>query len=166
MSETPSGTPRKRDECVLLLDENVSSITVAEILSKVPDWTIELHSNHFERGASDAEVAEYCGQRGWALVTCDDMRYTPETKRAIAANNVRVLKVVVKKKTLGVEIAASLVIAREKILGFLKKNRTAVVVHIQKDGSLQVMNRFEEPMKPLTASQQRTARKFGNDKLF
>ena len=165
MSETPLDTPRSR-KCTLLLDENLSSVTVADILRRIPDWTIELHSDHLGRGADDAEVAEYCGKRGWALVTCDEMRYTPETKRAISAHNVRVLKVVVKKKTLGVEIAASLVVAREKIIGFLKKNRAAVVAHIRRDGTLQIMSTFDGGTNRLTASQERTTRKFGGGKLF
>jgi len=149
-----------------LLDENLSSLTIAEILRKAPDWIIELHDDHFERGASDADVAEYCGKRGWALVTCDDMRYTPETKKAIAANNLRVLKVVIKKKTLGVEIAAALILAREKIVGFLRNNRAAVVAHIQKDGTLHIRARFEDATRELTAAQKRTARKFGTGRLF
>lgn len=141
-------------------------MAIVEILRQAPDWTIELHGAHLDRGASDAEVVTYCGTRGWALVTCDDMRYTPETKRAIAEHNVRVIKVVVKKKTLGVEIASSLIIARDKIIGFLKNNRTAIVAHIQKDGSINVRERFDQHTKGLTASQQRTERKHGAGRLF
>jgi hypothetical protein len=166
MSETPSDTQQRRRGCVLLLDENINSLTVAETLRKLTGWTIELHSDHFERGADDAAVVAFCGQRGWALVTCDEMRYTPETKAAIEENKTRVLKVIVNKETHGVEIAASLVLARERIIRFLKANRAAVVAHIRRDGTIGAVTRFEAPRLDLTSSQKRTARKFGTGKLF
>ena len=143
----------------------MSSVTIADTLRKASGWTIELATDHFKDGAGDADIATYCGERGWALVTCDEMRYTPETKKAIVNSSVRVLKVVSKQRQ-GIEIAASLVLARERIVGFLKKNKSAVVCHIHKDGTLHPMERFEDAATTLTDSQKRTARKYGTGKLF
>ena len=52
------------------------------LLRTVRQWTIELHIDHLPAGADDDEVVKLCGQKGFTLVTCDEMRYTPETMRS------------------------------------------------------------------------------------
>ena len=94
MSEKPSDTltlPLRDSVPTLLLDENLSSQTIAEFLRRIKrEWRIELCTDYLPRGTPDPEVIKLCGERDWTLVSCDDnIRYVPENKKAILKNRVR-----------------------------------------------------------------------------
>lgn len=161
MSEMRSDTRRRSDIPRLLLDENLSSNSVAVPLRRLPGWIIELHQDHLPRGASDREVAEFCGRQGWAIVTCDDMRYTPETKIAMARFSARVFKVVVNRETHGMHIVSSLVSAREAILKMLRADNGPFCAHVRRSGAVKVMTRLDEIVGQMTDAQKRTFKKFG-----
>jgi hypothetical protein len=160
MSSKPAGTAPKRT-CTLLLDENISSDSIAAPLRDLGGWNIELHGDHFEAGTSDAEVALTCGDHGWAIVTCDDMRYTPETKQVLARHGGRVLKVSTRGgSTHYIEIVSALVGARYRIISLLAKDRSSWCAHVNRAGSVTIMARYDD-YGELSESQTRTARKYG-----
>ncbi len=164
MSERPSGTQRRNRECVVFLDENMSSLDTAAALRELMGWTVELHLDHLPRGASDVDVVTFCGERGWAVITSDEMRYTPETKIAITRHHTRIFKVIGHRDTHGREIIAALVLARRKIIEILIKNKTALCAHVRQNGDVKIMTRFEEAfgtVQEMSESQLRTLRKYG-----
>jgi hypothetical protein len=161
MYEKLAATPPRSRECVVFLDENMSSPEIAEILRQLDGWRIEIHLDHLTPGTSDEDVANFCGPRGWAVVTCDDMRYTPETKLAMLQQHVRVFKVVRHDDTHGLELAAALVTARKSIIGMMRKNRTAMCAHVRLNGDVNVVRYFDDVALSLSPSQLKTYRKYG-----
>jgi hypothetical protein len=136
----------------------MSSPPIANNARQVNDWKLELHTDHLKRGVDDMDVVALCGRHGWALVTCDEMRYTPETKAAIVTWNVAVFKVVIHKKTNGIEIAAAMIAGRRRMLDLLAKQKPPFCAHVQLNGSVNLMSDFEDIA--LTESQRRTLRKY------
>jgi len=88
------------------------------------------------------------------------MRYAPETRAAIVRHRVRIFKLTIGRETHGVMMASMLVIAQDKIIDLLRKNRTAFCAHILRNGTVQIRTRFEDD-KGFTDSQRRTFRKYG-----
>jgi len=113
--QSDTSTPPPRDPPTgFLLDENLSSADIADFLRRLKsvDWHIELHTDHFPRGASDVEVIKECGARGWVLVSCDDrIRYVPQNKAAVLDHSVRAF-MFGKGNYQGIEYAAALVVGR------------------------------------------------------
>ncbi|HEY3383905.1 MAG TPA: hypothetical protein VGK32_19245 [Vicinamibacterales bacterium] len=139
----------------------MSSPIIVEPCQMLDGWTIIAHRDSFSPGTSDKDVVERCGEEGWALVTCDEMRYTPETMVMMAELSVPLFRVVTKRETHFVEVLATLVKARTNIISTLRKNCTAFVAHIHTGGNVKVMTRYEEPAESLTDAQLKTKRKFG-----
>ena len=152
--------PRSR-ECVLLLDENMSSPTIVEPLREFTDWIIKTHGDCLDPGATDDDVVTFCGRNDYALVSLDEMRYTPETTEAIRRHNVAVFKVVTHKETHFVVVASALIQARRNIVSLVRKNRTGFCAHVYQNGRVRIVTRFEDTTEVLTESQQKTMRKFG-----
>lgn len=164
MSETPSNTResrKRRDGCCLLLDENICTPIIAEPLRRLAQWKIEIHRDHLPAGAPDPEVVTYCGERGWGLITCDDMRHCPDTVRAIIKYQVGVFRVILRKEMHGVRIMSSLVQAQPAVIKQFHHNRAAFWSHILSDGDTRVVSRFDEALAGLTESQRKTFARYG-----
>jgi hypothetical protein len=162
MSEKPSDTSTSLERPpTLLLDENLSSSDIAQVLRKFPlEWGIELHTDHFPRGLSDVEVIQGCADRQWSLISCDDrIRYVPQNKAAVLRCRVRAF-MFGKGNYQGVEYAAALVVGRAHIVNAIRRSSGHLLARIQRDGDVQIL----EPKAPtgeLTA-RQKTQIKFGN----
>lgn len=154
--------PPRKDDCVLMLDENRCSQIISDPLNRLTGWTIERFKSHLKKGTEDDKVVAFCGERGWGLISTDDMRYTPETQLAIVAYDVRVFKVVVRKNTAFTEIMASLVLGRAEIQDIMRRERKALVAHVRRKGDVQIMTRLEHVRAAYSESQLRTARKYGH----
>ena len=153
---------RRSRSATFLLDENIYSETLAVRLRETPGWTVEIHPDHLERSTPDDVVARFCGDKGWGLITSDEMRFTPSTKIEIVRGNVRVFKVCGRKVTHYTEIVAALVIAQPRMLEIMHKNRLAISAHIHANGDVRIATTFNDVIPPnLTPSQLRTFRKFG-----
>jgi hypothetical protein len=161
MLERRAATQPRSRPCVLLLDENMSSLLIAEQLRKLEGWDIQLHDSHLDRGAADHAVVDLCGRNHWGLVTCDDMRYTPETKVAMVEQRVRIFKVVCGRETHVIRITAALIGARLKMIALMKKTQIAMCAHIQLNGHVVVRNYFDDVIATMTPSQRKTFLKFG-----
>lgn len=133
---------------------------MAADLRELDEWRIELHPDYLNRGVPDMDVVALCGQRRWALVTCDDMRYTPETKYAMVAWNVCVFKVVIHKKTHLLEMTSALIAGRKRILDLLDKQPHPFCAHVQLNGTVTVMSSTFNDVK-MTDSQRQTFKKYG-----
>jgi predicted nuclease of predicted toxin-antitoxin system len=68
---------KRREECVLFLDEGFSAESVAVRLrtagftvQRFPEWFVDA-SGHVRRNVEDPEVIRFCDRNGWMLVTRD-----------------------------------------------------------------------------------------------
>jgi hypothetical protein len=68
---------KRREECVLFLDDGFSSESIATRLSTAgftvqifPDWFKD-EDGHARRGVEDPEIIRFCHKTGWLLVTTD-----------------------------------------------------------------------------------------------
>lgn len=161
MSGKRPATPRNR-VAGFLLDENISSDSIAIELRKLRGWRIEMHQDHFDPGAEDVRVVTLCAQKGWGLLTCDDMRYSHETSRAIFQGGVKVFKVITHRETHGVQMSSAIVVAQQRLLKYMA-TPGALCAHIRMDGSVHLMTTFSDYAK-LTPAQTKTFKRMG--KLF
>lgn len=162
MSEPPSSTsptPQRDSASVFLLDENLSSSDIAIFLRRLRDWTIELHTDHFQRGMNDVDLIRECGARGWALITCDDrIRYVPESKAAVLEHRVRAF-MFGKGNYQGVEYAAALIIGRPTMSKIIRTVPAPFIARVARDGDIGVIHP-QQSTKNLTA-RDKTERKYG-----
>lgn len=165
MSEKPSdiSTLRPRDTPpTLYLDENLSSSDIGEMLRRFPqEWTIELHTDHLPRGIDDPDVIQFCADRDWTLVSCDDrIRYVPKNKAAAVRCSLRSF-MFGKGNYQGVEYAAALIVGRSQVINTIRKVSGPFFARIQRSGEVVVL----EPKQATGAqtSQEKTARKYGAD---
>lgn len=157
------------------MDENVGSLTLAVDLCKAREWDVRLaNPDPCPKGMVDADVIRSCAQRNWSVITLDEMRYTPETCRVIAATGARVFKVVGSKNKHEVHVLGALMAAQARILRILSEDKGPFIAHVHLNGSVAIMSRLTKEIEqnkitPMTESQERTFRKFGttvSDKLF
>jgi hypothetical protein len=166
MSEKPFDTlalPLRDSLPTLLLDENLSSSSIAEFLKRIRrEWVIELCIDHLPRGTSDPDVIKLCGERGWVLVTCDErIRYVPENKAAVIRN--RVKAVMFNKGNLqGVEYAAALIVGRSHMLKTIQSTVGHLISRINRSGEFSVL---EPKQAEATTAREKTKKKYG-DKVF
>jgi hypothetical protein len=165
MSEQPSNIstlPQRETLPALLLDENLCSSDIGELLRRFPkEWQIELHSDHLSRGVSDVEVIKMCAARNWTLVSCDDrIRYVPQNKAAVLDNRVRAF-MFGKGNYQGVEYAAALIVGRGQVLNTIRRIAGPFFARIQRSGEVTLL----EPKESTTdlSSKEKTARKYGRD---
>jgi hypothetical protein len=149
---------------VLFLDENMRSEAIVVPVRAFTDWDVELYGDHFADGKTDAELVEFCGPRGWTLVSCDDgFRYTEECKKVIQRCKSQVFTIILKKETHAAQIGAALINAHDRILRTVKQERgLGLCAHIYLNGGVKVMTRFPaEAVTGRTTQQERTLRKYG-----
>src|SRR5204863_8467788 len=103
--------------------------------------------------ATDVEVVTFCGEQGWGLITCDELRHTRETVRAIMRYHVAIFRVVLRKRTHGVRIMSALVQAQRAIIDTMAKHRGAFCAHVRADGTTRIMSRFDQAQTGLTEAQ-------------
>jgi len=119
---------------VLLLDENLSSATIAAELDFPEDWVIERHGDHFKKpGTPDPEVLKYCGDRNWILVSADDRMRRVHTQ---AAEKAKARVFVFPRARSGREYRSALVCARAKLLRMARTMPPPHFARIQFDGSV------------------------------
>lgn len=167
MSETLSNisTPLPPDELpALLLDENLCSPDIAELLRRFPkEWRIEIHTDHLPRGCSDVQVIEHCGSFGLTLVSCDDrIRYVPQNKASVLRHRVRAF-MFNKGNYQGVEYAAAMIVGRGQILNTIRKTAGPFFARIRRTGEVELLEpkpRSSTEGKELT-SKEKTARRYG-----
>lgn len=139
----------------------MSSLRLAVLLRTVRAWTIELHADHLRPGADDDEVVALCGKQGFTIVTCDDMRYTPETMAAMVAYGVGFFKISSANANTERK-AAAIIVASDRMIRLAHENKAnAFCAHVRLDGHVQHMVDAFKDFPPRTASQQRTERKYG-----
>jgi hypothetical protein len=164
MSEKPSdtSTPLPREPPpALLLDENLSSPDIGELLRRFPhEWQIELLTDHLPRGSSDPDVIRECAAHGWTLISCDDrIRYVPQNKAAVLKYQVRVF-MFGKGNFQGVEYAAALIVGRGQVINTIRKTAPPFFARVQKSGEIVML----EPQPSAGAtSREKTANKYGSD---
>lgn len=68
---------KRREECVLFLDDGFSAASVATRLStagftvqRFPEWFCD-ENGEIERNVKDPEIIRFCDKNGWLLVTKD-----------------------------------------------------------------------------------------------
>lgn len=159
MSEKPSDTKPRNKGCGLLLDENTNSPLIIDPCNRMRGWEIHSHGAYLPKGASDEEVAAFCGPRRWGLITLDDMRYSPKTVLVLYAFRVRVFKLVRHKDTPFTELQAALIVARKRIIEIMRTEPDALFAHVQLKGHVTVMNRLEQ-YRRIPESQLKTVRKY------
>jgi hypothetical protein len=161
MSEKPSDTltlPLRDSVPTLLLDENLSSSSIAEFLKRIRKWTIELCTDHLPRGAPDPEVIKFCAERGWALISCDDrIRLVPENKGAVLRHRVKAF-MFNKGNYLGVEYAAALIVGHGQLLKAIDTTDGYLLARVQRHGEIVV---FEPRVAEATTSRAKTEQKYG-----
>lgn len=163
MSRKRSDTRPEHVPC-LMLDENMSSLSIAEALRQFTDWKIELHLDYLPRGASDVTVIELCAQKQWTLISIDDrIRFVPENRQAAERVALQAFMMVRRDDTIGVELSSALVAARRRILTCLKQNHSCgFFSHVYLGGDIKVMNTFGiKHAVDVESSQARTIRKYG-----
>jgi len=78
------------------------------------------------------DLIRECGERGWALVTCDDrIRKLPQSKAAVIRHKVRVFSFA-HGNFQGAEYAAALVVGSLKIATMIKKTAGYLFARVQK----------------------------------
>ncbi len=164
MSEKPSDTstlPPRDDTPSLLLDENLSSADIPEMLRRIrKEWRIEQHLDHFRPGTADPEVIAECGRRRWALVSCDDrIRYVPQNKAAVIKHGVHAF-MFGKGNYQGVEYAAALIVGRGQMLNMIRRTAGYFFAHVRRSGEIVLME--PRPNKATEASREKTIRKYGD----
>jgi hypothetical protein len=65
-----ASSPRPPDEPILFLDRALGNKVVANLLRSA-GACVEIHSDHFEEAAADADWLLEVGRRGWAVLTKD-----------------------------------------------------------------------------------------------
>ena len=162
MSEKQSGIstlPLRDSALTLLLDENLSSQTIAEFLRRIKrEWSIELCTDHLKPGTPDPDVIKLCADRGWVLISCDDnIRYIPENKSAVIKNRVRAF-FFGKGNYQGVEYAAALIVGRHQMLKAVQNTDGYLLARITASGDVNVL---EPQVAKATTSRGKTEQKYG-----
>jgi hypothetical protein len=162
MSEKLSDTlalPLRDSVPTLLLDENLSSKSIAEFLKRLHRvWMIELCTDHLPRGTGDPDVIKLCADKGWVLVSCDDrIRYVPENKAAVIKHKVKAF-MFNKGHLQGVEYAAALIVGRGQILKQIESSAGYLLSRVTPSGEVSIIE--PQPAK-VTTSRGRTEAKYG-----
>lgn len=165
MSEKQSGIstrPQRESIPTLLLDENLSSQTIAEFLRRIKrEWVIELCTDHLPRGTPDPDVIKLCAERNWVLISCDDnIRYVPENKSAVIKNRVRAF-FFGKGNYQGVEYGAALIVARHQIVKAIQGADGYLLARVTAGGDVSIL---EPQVAKATTSRGKTEQKYG--KIF
>jgi hypothetical protein len=124
------------EDFVLYLDENLcNSTAILETLKKL-DVRHERHLSHFERGALDETWLPFVGTNGWVLLTADKrIRYNFLEKRALQESGVREF-VFASGNLSGVEMAAALEMAIQKVKKLCRKFDPPFVASISRKGDV------------------------------
>lgn len=164
MSEKPSdiSTLPPDDVPGLLLDENLSSPDIAQLLRKFPkEWRIEIHTDCLARGLPDVQVIEQCAERGLVLVSCDDrIRYVPQNKAAVLRNRIGVF-MFNKGNYQGVEYAAAMIVGRGQILNVIRRTAPPFFARVRRSGEIELLEPKPSASGKELTSKERTARKYG-----
>lgn len=147
-----------------MLDENMSSLSIAEALRQFADWKIELHLDWLPRGASDVAVIELCARNKWTLISIDDrIRFVPENRQTAERVGLQAFMMVRRDDTIGVELSSALIVARRRMLTCLKQNQSCgFFAHVYLGGDMKLMNTFSvKQAVDADSSQARTLRKYG-----
>ena len=135
---------------------------MAVLLRSVKKWQVHLLEdlgNH--RGSDDDEVVKLCGQHGLTIVTCDDMRYTPETMAAMVAYGVGVFKVVSANANTERK-AAAMIVASDRMIQLVNAHKgEAFCAHVRLDGYVNHKVDAFKAFPARTESQRLTERKYG-----
>jgi hypothetical protein len=118
------------------LDENLGSKKFPEPLVEA-GVTIELHSDHFDKGTPDLEWIPVVAQRGWTLVTLDGrLRYNKLEQIAILENDLAGFVLV---GACGhAEKAQQFLRARRRVERVLRENAPPFIAKIYSDGAVKL----------------------------
>lgn len=123
----------------LLLDRTHQSKLTVKLLREL-DVSVETHRRHYLPDAADPDWIVDAAGRGWAIISGDKgIEYDGVNRQAVVASHARVF-LLTDTESRGAEWAASLVMARKKILRIALENRGPFYCTVEKGSDHHVRN--------------------------
>ncbi len=138
----------------LLLDRTHQSKVTAKLLRDL-DVSVEVHKRHYLPASPDPEWIADAAQKGWAIISGDKGIEFDGVNRYAVVNSGAKVFLLTDTESRGAEWAASLVMARHKILRIARDNRGPFYCTVEKGNDSHVRNlRFMEGGGPLPKATQ------------
>jgi hypothetical protein len=144
-----SNSEQPKSPTTLFLDATHQAKITAKLLRDA-GISVEVHKRYFLADAPDPEWIADCTRRGWAIVSGDKgIEYDGVNRRAVATSRAKVF-ILADTTSRCVDWAASLVIARQKILKIVEDNEGPFFCTVEKGNDEHVGKvRFLEGGRPI-----------------
>lgn len=117
------------------IDRCLGNKCIVETL-RAAGLTIEIHDEHFAKGAQDVEWLPEVGKRGWVVLTKDGKISNNRLERIAVARAQIKMFTFASQSLLGEEMAAILLKAAVQIQRFVRKHPAPFIAKIYRDGKI------------------------------
>jgi hypothetical protein len=129
----------KQTSATLLLDRTHQSKLTVKLLREL-DVSVETHRRHYLPDAADPDWIVDAAAKGWVIISGDKgIEYDGVNRQAVVASHAQVF-LLTDTESRGAEWAASLVMARKKILRIALENRGPFYCTVEKGSDHHVRN--------------------------
>lgn len=117
------------------IDRCLGSKSIVEILRKA-GITVEIHDEHFDKGAQDVDWLPEVGKKGWVVLTKDDRISKNHLERIAAARSQVKMFVLASQNLQGKDMAAIFLKAIVPMQEFVRKHPAPFIAKIYRDGNI------------------------------
>lgn len=117
------------------IDRCLGSKSIVETLRKA-GITVEIHDEHFDKGAQDVDWLPEVGKKGWVVLTKDDRISKNHLERIAAARSQVKMFVLASQNLQGKDMAAIFLKAIVPMQEFVRKHPAPFIAKIYRDGNI------------------------------
>jgi len=111
--------------------------------------TIEIHDDHFDKGALDVDWLPQVGEKGWIVLTKDDRISKNQLERIAVARAQIKMFVLASQNLRGEDMAAIFVKAIVSMQEFVRKHPAPFIAKIYRDGKISLWKDSQELLTEL-----------------
>jgi len=117
------------------IDRCLGSKSIVETLRKA-GISVEIHDEHFDKGAQDVDWLPEVGKKGWVVLTKDDRISKNHLERIAAARSQVKMFVLASQNLQGKDMAAIFLKAIVPMQEFVRKHPAPFIAKIYRDGNI------------------------------
>ncbi|MGM3305930.1 hypothetical protein ACSQ6I_08110 [Anabaena sp. WFMT] len=130
------------------IDRCLGKKSIPEIL-RTAGITVEIHDDHFEKGALDVDWLPQVGEKGWIVLTKDDRISKNQLERIAVARAQIKMFVLASQNLQGKDMAAIFLKAIVPMQEFVRKHPAPFIAKIYRDGKINLWKDSKELLAEL-----------------